>query len=78
MRLDEWCYQNPDKAAELRDRIGRMQLSRYRRGLRPNRSDGIFKTFETIHDVTGGLVTPNDLYGLPPVARHRNGKRARA
>ena len=77
MNLEKWCKDNPDKVVLLREKIGNMSLSRYRRGLRPSRTDSAYLTIATIFEITAGAVTPNDLFELPRKRRSTNGKGAR-
>lgn len=77
MNLEKWCKDNPDKVVLLREKIGNMSLSRYRRGLRPSKTDSAYLTIAAIYEITGGQVTPDDLFELPTQRRPTNGKRAR-
>lgn len=66
MRLSDWLRDNDITPAEFGRRIGarsRMTVPRYLDGSR--KPDG--ETMAAIYAATGGAVTPNDFYDLPPL-----------
>ncbi len=73
MRLDDWCALSNVTPAQLQRKLGlqsRVSTYRYLRNERTPAPD----VMRRIYDVTNGLVTPNDFFGIGHSPQARDGE----